>query len=267
MAITTDYHTHTELSVDAHTTLVDNIRSAIDRGLTELAVTDHVDFNPNDEGAFLFDPVAAERATRAAAERFADRIAIRHGIELSEPHLYPDDIRPLYDAPMDVVIGSIHYVGPLGFHAELFDRIGRDDALGHYFDDMLAMARFSDIDVLGHLDYFERYARLKGLPPWDPSDFRQAVIPVLEAIIDREIALEVNASGLRTAPHVPFPHPDVLKWYRDLGGTLISLGSDAHRPEQVGQGLDHCAELLVAIGFREYHVFRGRAVHPLPLRA
>lgn len=265
MNIQTDFHMHTELSIDARTTLADNIARAIDLGLTEIAVTDHVDFNPNDDGAFRFNADVAFAATQAARQRFGDRITIRHGMELSEPHLYPQLVAPLMTQPLDVVIGSMHYVGPYGVHSTLFDVMTPDDALPKYFAETLALAEASDCDILGHLDYFDRYTTQRNLPPYDPIKYRAMILPILETIIRRNIALEVNASGLRLDPNKPFPHPTVLNWYKQLGGTLLSLGSDTHLPEHVGSGLDRCAEILVSLGFHEYHTFTERKAVPRPL--
>jgi len=258
MRIKTDFHVHTELSLDADTTLDATIERAIAIGLNEIAITDHADHNPSDIGAGKYDPQQAYEATCRAMARYGKKIIIRHGVEMDMPHLYTRENEPIYKLPLDVVIGSVHYVGSHGVHADLFDVMTRDEAVGKQFEAMLDMVQQSDIDVLGHLDYFERYTRRRGWPSYQPQQFRTLIEPILETIIRRDIALEVNSSGLRCECDMSHPHPTIIRWYRQMGGRLISLGSDSHRTDHVGAGLDRCAELLISLGFSEYHIYHRR---------
>lgn len=265
MKITTDIHLHTELSVDAETSIDRIVDRAIEIGLTEIALTDHVDFNPADEGAGLYHPIEAHRATERIRRQWGDDIVIDHGVELSEPHLYTAETKSIYQLPLDLVIGSTHYIGSRGVHSDLFDVVPADDAISQYFDATIDLAEKSDIDVLGHLDYFQRYTAQRHLDPYDPNRFRGQIEKLLDVIIARQIALEINSSGLRGPVGHPFPHVQVIEWYHRRGGRLICLGSDAHRPEHVGAGLDAAAEIVRKLGFVEHHIYRQRRRCALPL--
>lgn len=265
MYIRSDFHLHTELSVDAEADADRLVRRAIELGLRAIAITDHADQNAADEGAGLYDPQAAYAVTQRLRARYGDDIVIRHGVELGEPDVYARQYAPIYASPVDVVIGSVHYVGSHGVHADYFDVFDVDEAIEGYFESMLTMVEQADIDVLGHLDYFERYTAARGLAVYQPDQHRGRIERILEVIIAREIALEVNTSGYRNGLNRFFPHSQVLRWYRHMSGSLLSLGSDAHRVEQVGCDLDRAATVLKAIGFKEYHVFCQRQSQPLPL--
>ena len=256
--IKTDFHLHTTLSVDASAEIDTLVESAIQRGLTEIAITDHVDYNPADEGANLYNPAQSYEMIVAARQKYKDKIILRHGVELSEPHLYTDETKEIYQTPLDVVIGSIHYVGRFGVHADYYDEYGPRTAAQKYFEPLLDMVRTSDIDILGHLDYFDRYASLRGLPVYDPQDYELQIKTILDTIIQRNIALEINTSGWRAPVNHCFPHPEVIRWYYRMGGRLISIGSDGHHAKDIGEGLDHAGKLLNDMGFREYHIFRER---------
>ncbi|MFA5863801.1 MAG: histidinol-phosphatase HisJ family protein [Phycisphaerae bacterium] len=264
--IKTDFHLHTNMSTDSSATIELMVQRAIDLGLTEIAFTDHDDHNPADEGAGMYDPVKAYQASLSARQRFGGTIAIRHGVEIGEPHLFAKENQALYQLPLDIIIGSVHCIGPYGVHSDLFDHKTPAEGISEYFRLTLDMAKFADMDVLGHLDYFDRYTALRNIPPYNPNEYEDQISAILEVIISRNIALEINTSGLRSANPRPFPHPDVLKWHHRMGGRLICIGSDAHRPEQIAYGFEQTEDILRDIGFCEYHVFRARKPHCAPIK-
>jgi histidinol-phosphatase (PHP family) len=264
--ITTDFHLHTNISVDSPTPIEDMVRRAIDLGFSEVAITDHVDHNPADDGAGMYDPDKAYQATLAVCERFKDLIAVRHGAELGEPHFYARENERLLKLPLDVVIGSIHCMGNFGVHSDLFDKIQPAYAIRNYFQLMQEMVGQADIDILGHLDYFDRYTAPRNIPGYDPEEYKDQITGVLTTLIARDIALEVNTSGFRAGNNPrTFPHPKVLTWYYQMGGRKISIGSDAHLPEHIGIGFPEAIALLQQIGFREYHIYRTRKPLAVPL--
>jgi len=263
--ITSDFHLHTRVSVDATVGLDELIARAIEIGLTEIAITEHVDYNPADEGAGIYKPEEVYRQIVEAREKYDGQLIIRYGVELSEPHLYPAELAEIYRMPLDVVIGSIHYVGPYGVHQNFYDVYEPKEGIKKYFDDMLNMIRDADFDILGHLDYFARYASLRGLPDYNPEDYNEQIKQILSTLIERNIALEINTSGWRAPANHCFPHPTIIKWYYDMGGRMISIGSDGHKVEDIGKDINKAAELAKEIGFKEYHIYRQRKSVALPL--
>ncbi|NLX07366.1 MAG: histidinol-phosphatase HisJ family protein [Phycisphaerae bacterium] len=268
MKIRTDFHLHTQLSVDAETTVEAMVQRAIELGFDEIALTDHLDNDPADPGAGKYDPHEALAQSHAMAARFADRIVVRHGVELAEAHRYVRENQAVYELAADVLIGSIHYVEGHGVHETLFDVMAPREAIDRYFVLAAEMAEQGDFDVLGHLDYFLRYTRKRHQPDYDPQAFRPRIEAILRTIIDRNIALEVNTSGYRRGAGIdqPFPQPVILGWYRAMGGRLLSIGSDAHKPDDMAIGFEPVAKILAAIGFDEYHVYRDRQPVAIGLR-
>jgi histidinol-phosphatase (PHP family) len=256
--IKSDFHIHTTISVDASGKIDDMVARAIEIGLTEIAITDHADYNPLDEGANLYKPREAYEQTVRAREKFGDRIIIRHGVELGEPHMFVEEIKEARKQPNDVIIGSVHFIGSHGVHADYFDAYPLEEGIRAFFEFTLELAKTADIDILAHLDYFDRYTTQRGYPAYRPEAHKGQIMPILETIIGRKIALEVNTSGYRSPANRCFPHPEVLKWYYELGGRRISIGSDSHKPEHMGCGFEQTEEVLRGIGFSEYHTFQGR---------
>jgi len=262
--VTTDFHLHSDISADAHSPFDKMVQAALRRGLEEIAMTDHLDLNPADEGCGRFDPQQVYQLCRKVREAYP-QITIRLGVELSEAHLYKDRLAQLYALPLDLVIGSIHYIGSHGVHADLFDVCPAEEGIGLYFEQMLAMVREADFDVLGHLDYFQRYTRRRGFADYDLGRFGGTIRQILQELMRRDIALEINSSGLRSVAKTVFPRQEVIEWYYRMGGRKICLGSDAHRAEHVGVGLDEAIQLLREIGFDRHVVYRSRRAHWLEL--
>jgi histidinol-phosphatase (PHP family) len=260
--IKTDFHIHTTLSNDATGKIDEMIGRAIELGLEEIAIADHADFNPLDPTSKFYIAEKAWQQTVEARKRFDGQIAIRHGVELGEPHLFPDDVRPIMSYPLDVVIGSIHFMNRYGVHSDLFDVYKPADGIRMFFDFALDLARRGDIDILAHLDYFDRYTMKRNYPQYDPEDYKAAIETILKTIIERGIALEVNVSGYRSQADRSFPHPKVLRWYRQMGGKLLSVGSDSHEPRHLGMNFDRVTKMLMDLGFTEYHTFEKRQVKP-----
>jgi histidinol-phosphatase (PHP family) len=198
---------------------------------------------------------------------FAHRLTIRMGIEIGEPHEYRQIVESLSVWPFDVVIGSVHYIGTRGVHAALFDEVPLQEALEAYFDLDLQIASCGLVDVLGHLDYFQRYTLQRNMPPFDPRAWEKTIRSILQAVIDNDLALEVNTSGVRQRPGVCFPGRTILTWYYDMGGRAVTVGSDAHYVEHVGANLADAVKLLREIGFDSFCVFEQRRRRSIPLPA
>jgi histidinol-phosphatase (PHP family) len=263
--ITTDFHLHTNLSVDSTEEPFAIVQSAIDKGLTEIALTDHADYNPNDGGFGFYHPETAWKRTKEAQDKFHNSIIIRHGVEIGETHLFEKEISYIHQIPFDLVIGSIHFMETNGVHSDLFDVYPPQEGIRKYFDFMIDMATSGEMDILGHFDYFDRYTTQRGYPQYNPDDFASQIDKILQTIIKRDIAMELNTSGWRSSANRPFPHPKILQKYFDLNGKLLCIGSDAHCKEHVGLFFDKAQELLLSIGFTEYHIFHNRSPISRPI--
>jgi len=259
-----DAHMHTDLSPDSNVPIDTYAATALEHGIAEIAITDHVDFERG-APAYAFTTFAErERAVRDAAERWAPRgVQIRFGVELTYDRSWEPDVRDhLARHPYDFTIGSVH------------DRIGspynRDrvaafvashtlqEVLAPYYDEVVAAARSGLFDALGHIDGVKRYL----YPHVTPAQLAAApelIEPSLRALVDSGTALEVNTSGLRYAIAEAFPHPDTVRRFRELGGRAVTIGSDAHRPEHFAWGLADGYAIASGAGFEELTFRRGVA--------
>lgn len=256
-----DAHLHTDLSPDSNVPIDVYAALAVERGIAELAITDHVDFEPS-AAAFAFVGFQTrERVVREAAERWADRVAIRFGCELTYDRGHEEAIREhLARHRYDFTIGSVH----IGVRSPFTKGLVRahlesgqfHEVMAPYFDEVEAAARSGLFDTLGHLDVVKRYAA-----SWvAPAAFAAApelYEPVLRALIESGTGLEVNTSGLRQAPGETYPAPWVVARFRELGGTAVTAGSDAHWVESFGHGLGTGYRIASEAGFDTLSFRRG----------
>ncbi len=256
-----DAHLHTDLSPDSDVPIDAYCALAVERGIPELAITDHLDFDPRAPAFAFADFGRRERTVREAAARWADRgLALRFGIEISyESHREAEIREHLERHPYDFVIGSVHvmrhspYTGArvAGWVAgKPFEEI-----VAPYFAEVLAAARSELFDTLGHLDYVKKYLATH-VPPAAFAAAPEVYEPVLRALVDTGTALEVNASGLRQAPRESYPAAWVVARFRELGGQLVTAGSDAHRAHSFAYGLAHVYAAAAAAGFDELAIRR-----------
>ncbi len=238
--------------------MAEQCAGAIARGLPEIGFTDHYDLQPLDEcaGYFKLAEWAAE-IDRVRAE-FADRLIVRAGIELGEPHLHRAEAQTLLQQyPFDYALGSLHWIGDeLVFDRKYFERPA-DAAFGLFFEELERMTRAGGFDVLSHFDVVVR----AGLPAYGEYDLRryeEAIRAALKNCVDHGIALDINSQGLRAACGVLTPGVEILKWYVELGGERVTLGSDAHRPEHLGADLEIALEAARTAGLKYVTQFERR---------
>jgi histidinol-phosphatase (PHP family) len=267
-----DAHLHTDRSADADVPIDAYAAAAIERGIAELAITDHIDFDPRLPN-HRPDTAERERIVRTAAERWAPHgLAIRFGLEVSYESAREDEIRDhLARWPYDFVIGSVH-VGPDSpYHVSQVDRwvVGRtiDEIVAPYFGEVEAAARSGLFDALGHLDFVKRYVA-DHLGPADFAARLDLYEPILRALVESGTGLEVNTSGLRQAPRETYPGPAVVARFRELGGERVTAGSDAHRRDWFAHGLAEGYRIAAQAGFAQLFFRRGteRVAVPLPER-
>jgi histidinol-phosphatase (PHP family) len=267
-----DAHLHTDLSPDSDVPIDEFARQAVERGIPEIAITDHVDFDPS-APAYDFAPFdRRERVVREAAERWGDRgVAIRFGVEITWDRRWADEIREhLSGHAYDFVIGSVHVYRESPYAAHNVARwvAGRSlaEIVAPYFDEVEAGARTGLFDAMGHIDFIKRYLA----PHVTAADLAAApelYEPILRALIESGTGLEVNTSGLRQAANETYPSPAIVALYRSMGGTAITIGSDAHRREAFAWGLADGYAAATAAGFDALTFRRGGAPEPVALPA
>lgn len=237
-----DAHLHTDLSPDSSVPIDVYAAAALERGIAELAITDHVDFEPG-APAFAYSTFAdRERIVRQAADRWGPRgVAIRFGVELTYDRSWESEIREhLARNAYDFTIGSVHdrVDSPYGASRVRGWIAGRSlaEIVAPYFVEVEAAARSGLFDALGHLDVVKRY-----LHPYvskeDLAAAPELYEPILRALIESGTALEINTSGLRHPVAETYPSASVVARFAELGGSAVTVGSDAHRSDQFGWAL------------------------------
>lgn len=257
-----DSHLHTVRSPDADAQLDAYAALAVERQVAELAITDHVDFDPTMPAYGFASFADRERDVREAAARWADRgLAIRFGVEVTYERRYEDEIRGwLRGHPHDYVIGSVHISAVSPYKAGTVATFVRGRSLQEivapYFGEVIGAARSGLFDTIGHLDFVKRYL-VPHVMPADLAAAPELYEPVLEALVDSGTALEVNASGLRQLPRETYPSPAIVARYRALGGRHVTIGTDAHRTEWFAYGLAEAYRHATGAGFEALTFRRG----------
>jgi histidinol-phosphatase (PHP family) len=259
-----DAHLHTSLSPDSDVVIDRYAEAALERGISELAITDHVDFEPG-APAFAYATFAdRERVVREAAERWGPQgVAIRFGAELTYDQEWEADIREhLARHAYDFTIGSVHdrVVSPYSPGRVQAWVTGRSlrDVVAPSFDQVEAAARSGLFDALGHIDVVKRYLH-PHLRASDLAGAPELYEPILKALVESGTALEINTSGLRHPVGETYPATAIVEWFRRMGGRAITIGSDAHRIEHFGWALADGYAAARTAGFEGLTFRRGGA--------
>ncbi|MBN2305856.1 MAG: histidinol-phosphatase HisJ family protein [Anaerolineae bacterium] len=255
-----DMHTHNRISCDSQATMEEMCQSALERGITEIAFTDHFDCHPDDYCHHFYRPAAYFEQLAAARHVFEPQgLTIRAGVELGEFHRFHDVQQPVLDQyPYDVILGSLHWVGDRSvFDDDFFKNAPPQDTIGAYFRELAELAQYGGFDVLSHPDVIKRVAyRVYG--EFDITAWEDLVRPVWQACIDNQIAIEINTTGLRLPVQQAHPAPDALRWYREMGGERLTVGSDAHRPDHIAYEFETARTMARAAGFTRLCRFERR---------
>ena len=273
-----DYHVHSAYSDDSEYPLEQVIRDAVAMGMDEICLTDHVDYGIKvdwDEGGEI--PYYGSRPRmnvdyprymaqlHELQQRYGDRIRIKIGLEFGmQTHTIPRYRALFARYPLDFVILSIHQVDDQEFWTQDFQR-GRTQQEYHerYYEELLAvMQEYKDYSVLGHLDSITRYDK-QGVYPF--RRVRPIIEQILRCAIEDGKGIEVNTSSHRYGLSDTTPSVEILKLYRELGGTILTIGSDSHAPAYLGTHITETRALLRELGFRQFCTFdRMQPVfHPL----
>jgi histidinol-phosphatase (PHP family) len=257
-----DAHLHTDQSPDSSVPIDVYAALAVEQGIPEICITDHVDFDPRDPAFEYTRYEDRERVVRDAAERWAKRgVTIRFGAELTYNRRWESDVRAhLARYRYDYLIGSVHDwpespYWPSRVRAWVEGR-SLDEAVAPYYAEIIAAAQSGLFDTIGHLDVVKRY-----LHPYVTAadlalrpDLQE---PALRAIVESGTSLEVNSSGLRYPGAETYPSAAVVARYRELGGERVVVGSDAHARGSFAHRLGDAYGHLIDAGFDHLTFRRG----------
>ncbi|GJM24648.1 MAG: phosphoesterase [Phycisphaerae bacterium] len=262
-----DQHLHSWNSFDCKTPPADNVRHAIDVGLAGLTFTEHFDTHPSEWDGCVYDDAKIERELHELREQFGNRIFVGKGIEVCYQPERMDFILDFLNAhSFDVVLLSVHWADGKAVHLQSqFKGMTCDEYLRFYLEavrdctgHLVRMKRdgYQPFHVLGHLDYAKRSAlRFFG---FDGRLNEPALIDeILRNCLDAGIVPEINTSTLRQGLSSSMPGIEVVQRYAELGGTMMSFGSDAHRAEDIGAGSEHALGLMRDAGLTHLACYKG----------
>lgn len=259
-----DLHMHSRLSLDGHESVDILCRAAIARGLGAIAVTDHWDGFPPEVQDCGYAPYFMDSRDfwklhgeellpeiQAAREKYDGRLRILYGVELGQPQFYPAETEAFLKAhDFDFILCSQHLNGLAQDYYSLdYTRQDLDALMRECLQMELEVVRSGAADALAHIDQPVRL--MKGLEyDIELTHLRELIDTLLREMISRGVALEINTHGLRNWYARVSPPHWVLARYRELGGELVTIGSDAHRAVDVGAGVREAAELALHYGLR-----------------
>jgi histidinol-phosphatase (PHP family) len=236
--------------------------TAREAGIDELCFTDHLDLHPVDPGFGYFDP-EGYLGTMASVTGFPG-LTVRLGLEVGFDRRTHSHLLAYLKAnplPLDFVLGSIHVVEDRPLDTSLLSAGDPDPIITAYFDELEAAVRAAAdarlFDVLGHLDVFRRYLP-GGRNRRSLARFRDRIDSVLRLAAAGGVGLEINTSGLRNRLGVTLPSLEVVRRFRELGGEVLTVGSDSHREGDVGAGVATALDVARAAGFRAITTFKQR---------
>ncbi len=263
-----DTHMHTSFSGDSTADPDSMAEAAIEHGLSGICITDHEDLEyPEPDICFELNFPEYEAAIRGLAERFRGRLPILWGVEIGLQTQLAGVHRELIRSyNFDIVIGSSHVVhGVDPYYGSYYEGRTELEAYREYFESILEnIQAFDDFDVYGHLDYVVRYGPNKDAF-YSYQAFSDIFDEILRILIRKGKGIELNTAGFKYGLEHPNPTEDVIRRYRELGGEIITIGSDAHKPEHVAYAFGRVPAILRSCGFSHYTVFRNRKPEFLPL--
>lgn len=249
-----DYHMHSDFSADCTTKMEDTIESSIKKGLTEICFTEHIDYEyPDETIVFDLDIPAYKQKLAAMRAKYGQQITIKTGVEIGvQPYLLPRYDELLTKETFDFIICSMHTADRKDLHSGNFFA-GRtpEEAYQLYYEELLyCVQNFDKYSILGHLDLVKRYKKLD-----TDANFHEIILEIFKTIIPKGKGIEVNASGFAYGLGGAMPSKDILTLYKESGGEIITIGSDAHQAEHVAHRFPEILELLDTIGFKYVATF------------
>jgi len=265
-----DQHVHTYYSGDSKEDPREHIKRGMDLGLDGITFTDHIDYDyPYDpSNLFEFDVSKAFEEFAELQERYIGSFDIGRGLEIglrAEDEVH-DSMRDRLNALVakrqyDAIIGSVHLLNNQDvFYREYWEGRRPVDCLWEYFKAADFCLKFYDcFDIFGHFDYIVRYAPA-GKSFYVPSDYSDIIESMLKTLVEKGKALEVNTKSLKPEYGLNAPNPgkEIIKRYLELGGELITVGSDAHKSADLACCFERVQDLLQNAGVKYYAVYKNR---------
>lgn len=259
-----DFHIHSNFSGDSMEKLKNIVERGIELEMDEIAITDHLDLEfPEEVNIFELDFENYIETLKKLKKDYKNNIKIKIGIELGlQPKLKGKYDEIFNSKDIDFIIGSFHCVRGMDVaDKKFFEKYSKDEAHRIYFEEILnTIDLFPQINVCGHLDFINRYGRTvyDDYKKINYEMHKELIDKILTKLIERNIGIEINTSALRYGLRDFHPCRKILKRYKELGGKIITMGSDAHRALDIMRDFDKAGDVLKETGFENFCVFTQR---------
>lgn len=263
-----DSHAHSDNSFDGTHSATFMCETAIQNGLLGIAITDHCDIDMLEEQHFLQSIRQSYFEVRKAQAIFGDGFVVTSGMEIGQPDAdYALAQKTLNQAPFDFILGSVHTVGDKRdlYYMNFAQEDDPYEILALYFERLYTLVKWNLFDVLGHITYPLRYLARDGRTDVTLERYDDLIDECLRLTAQNGKGIEINTSGLRQELGDTMPSLKYLRRFRELGGEIITLGSDAHRAEFLGCNIADGMELAGEAGFRYFSFFKGRQPRMMPI--
>ena len=253
-----DYHVHSHFSEDTDFPMELEIQKAIKLGMDELCFTEHSDYDVPTVVNCDYDAYFEEM--EKMKDKYKGQITLKTGIEFGiQTHTTKAYEETFRQYPFDFVIGSVHLIhGQDPYYRGFFEGRSDEEAYHEAFEVTVEnLKKIDSFDSLGHLDYVVRYGAHQA-EGYSYRKYADEIDEILKHLISHGKGLEMNMAGMKYGLGFPNPHPDVIRRYKELGGEIVTIGADAHRPEHVAFDFDKAGEILISCGFSYYAEFKGR---------
>lgn len=253
-----DYHMHSNFSADSKAKMEDMIKRSIELGLKEICFTDHVDYDIDTDISFGINYDNYFEKLDYFKNKYKDKISIKKGIEMGLQRQIIDKCsKESNEYPFDFIICSVHAINKKDLYfGEFFNDKTQHQSYEMYYKELYHIVKnYKDYSVLGHLDLIKRYGDYDKL--LDDSLFSDIIESILKQAIYDGKGIELNTSCYRYNLPDLTPSRYILKMYKDLGGEIITTGSDSHTPSQIAYQFDYIYSVLKDIGFKYISKFNN----------
>jgi histidinol-phosphatase (PHP family) len=256
-----DCHVHSDFSDDCSMPMQNACQAACDAGLGGVTFTDHIEVDfPNPKYNYTFDFAQRSNHIDQIQRLFDGKLKILKGLELGfQPHIIKETEKIVRDNELDFVISSVHVVDKIDLSSGKFcENKTKQQAFRRYLEEIyLSVSTMQHYDIVGHIGYIRRY-----VPFADRSmsyaDYADILDAILRCVIQSGKGIEINTSGYRYDLGSMIPDLDVVKRYKELGGQIITIGSDSHSKERLGEFFKKGLDVLCAAGFDYVTYFEKR---------
>ena len=260
-----DYHIHTQLSGDNNQTIYELANSIIEKQINEVCITEHIDFNPTDTCYNCFNWTIHQQNINILKNDY--NINAKCGAEIDYQKQYLGDIKTIINScDFDYVMGSSHYVNNqvVFNHDEYFLNKTEEIAYTDYFTTELEMIKTGLFDSVAHFDLIKRWGcRFYG--QFNPLKYTDSITDCLKEIISQDMTIELNSAGTRQDTKDFYPHIDILKLYRELGGDSLTFGSDCHNPSHLALNINEGYAYIKSLGFTKLAIYKNRKKDFIPI--